>query len=387
MYTSDSLEIILSHLSARVMNAIVDGNGLEHLNFLLEFLAAWEKRPMCLTPMAYKWCSAISDVAGLGPKSVFLLRLQPQNVGPGGLSPEHAERGFSFVGPGYDPIRTGKASHHTREHTQAPAYFHPGMLLFMILEVGFRLVVPGPNQPALRLDHTPYHDVLFKRVFSTGDDEAVADGVCAWIADSNHMPAGSCVHSLAERVEEDPPFSPRLRRMCIHAIEHMQPSELRVSELETIRLLNRLDVSVNEMENEGKWMKWLVGMICSLAGLEGLSIHYWRLLEELPPARTFPTVRAVELGRLLEEAENWEKLEVWIAFAWRSVASVSGVPAGLEDLKRVTLKLLLQRPSTIPRFEDLSESEGFWFFIPRYALEDICAQARAGKLPPGPPPP
>jgi len=73
VYTSDSLEIILSHLSTSVMSAIVDGDALQHLNFLLEFLAAWSKCPTCLTPMAYEWCSAISDVGGLGPQSVFLL--------------------------------------------------------------------------------------------------------------------------------------------------------------------------------------------------------------------------------------------------------------------------------------------------------------------------
>jgi hypothetical protein len=34
------------------------------LHYLLEFLAAWEKRPLCLTPIAYQWCSAISEAAG-----------------------------------------------------------------------------------------------------------------------------------------------------------------------------------------------------------------------------------------------------------------------------------------------------------------------------------
>jgi len=368
------------------MNAIVDGCGLEHLNLLLEFLAAWEKRPMCLTPMVYKWCSAISDAVGSGPKSLFLLRLQPQNVGPDGLFPKLAEQGFSSVGPGYDLVRTGEASHRAREHPQELIYFHPGMLLFMILEVGFRLVVPGRNQPLLCLDHTPHHELVFKSVFSRGDDEAVADGVCAWIADSNHIPAGSCLHYLAERVEEDSPFSPRLRRMCIRAIEHTRNSELRMSELATVRLLNRLDVGPDDMENEGKWMKLLVDIICSLAGFEGLSIHYWHLLEGFPPARTFPTVRAVELAMLLEEAEDWEKLEVWTAIVWRYIASWFEGPTGLEDLRRVTLKLLLQRPSTIPRFEGISELEGFWF-TPRSTLEDICAQARAEKPPLEPPPP
>ena len=64
VHASDSLETILSHLSARVMTSIADGSCLHHLNYLLEFLAAWEKRPAYLTPMTYQWCSAISEAAG-----------------------------------------------------------------------------------------------------------------------------------------------------------------------------------------------------------------------------------------------------------------------------------------------------------------------------------
>jgi hypothetical protein len=74
VYASDSLETILSHLSIRVMNVIADGSYLHHLNYLLEFLAAWEKRPAYLTPMAYQWCSAISaSLRRRGRKSFSLL--------------------------------------------------------------------------------------------------------------------------------------------------------------------------------------------------------------------------------------------------------------------------------------------------------------------------
>jgi hypothetical protein len=47
VYASDSLQTILTHLSTRVMDVIASGNGLQHLNLLLEFLAAWEK-PTCV---------------------------------------------------------------------------------------------------------------------------------------------------------------------------------------------------------------------------------------------------------------------------------------------------------------------------------------------------
>ena len=61
VYTSDSLAAILSCLSTRVIDVIANGNSLYHLYYLSEFLAAWKKRPECLTVMTYEWCSAISE--------------------------------------------------------------------------------------------------------------------------------------------------------------------------------------------------------------------------------------------------------------------------------------------------------------------------------------
>ena len=77
--TSDSLEKILSALSMRVIKAISNRNLVQHLYYLLEFLAAWGKRPGCLTNMAYEWCSAISEVAGkLGQGEIPIIEPRPQ---------------------------------------------------------------------------------------------------------------------------------------------------------------------------------------------------------------------------------------------------------------------------------------------------------------------
>jgi len=369
MYTSDSLESILSHLSVGVMDVIADGVNFRHLYFLLEFLAAWEKQPACLTPMAYKWCSAFSEVTELGPPSRFEPRFKPQ---AGILVHPVAKLLFSFVGPGIDPVCMGDASNHDHERTRSRAEHYPEMLP-VVLEVGFRLVMPGPNQPALCLDHTPRHDLVFKRAFSSDDDEVVADAVCTWIADSHHMPDGSCVHCLAKHVEKDTPFSPWLRQMGIRLIERMWRSNLRVLELETIRLLNCLDVNVDDMEDIGTWAGLLVDVICSPAGHNGLSIHYWHLLGGLAWAWYFPTAHAMEVVRSLEGAENWEKLEVWMVVMWQHN------PSGhLERFKQGTLKLLQQRPSTLPRFESFSRPWRVWN---EPLLKDICAQARAEQSP------
>ena len=401
---SDSLEAILSHLSVRVMNVIGDGDGLQHLNFLLEFLVAWDKRPACLTPMTYGWCSAISEVAGrlelglglrlglqFGPRLQLRLglrlRLRPQDLASDNVISEAAEQEFSQVGESCDSARMGNVSQSPHEYPREPIHFYRRILLSIILEVGFRLVAPGHDQPVLRLDHTPHHNLVFEAIFSSNNDEVIADGVCAWIADEDQMPAGSCVHYLTKCVRRGISFSPRLRRLSICAIERVQCSQLRVSVSEIVHLLNRLDVDVGDMGKKDEWLKLLVDVIHSPVGLESLSIYYWHLLDKLVSDLGCPVTSApcnTELMVALEETGRWEELEVWMAVAWQSFGGTFVL--GSEELQQVTFELLLQRPSALPRFEDLSDSKAFWMGQ-GVVLQRICAQARAEPLVLEPQPP
>ena len=384
------------------MDVIVDGDGLQHLNFLLEFLVAWDKRPACLTPMTYEWCSAISKIAGrlelglglrLGPQSGPRLqlrlglrfRLRPQDLASDSVVSEAAEQEFSHVGASCDSVRMGDTPHNPHQYPREPIHFYRRLLLSIILEVGFRLVVPGHDQPSIHLDHTPHHNLVFEAIFSSNNDEVIADGVCAWIADRDQMPAGSCVHYLTMCVRRGISFSPRLRRTSICAIERVRCSQLRVSMSEIVHLLNRLDVDVGDMGDKDEWLKLLVDVIHSPVGLESLSIHYWLLLDKLVFASGCPVTSApcnAELMILLEETGRWEELEVWMMIAWQSFGGTFVL--GSEELHQVTLELLLQRPSTLSRFEDLSGSKAFWMGQ-GVLLGRICAQARAEQLPLEPP--
>ena len=454
MYTSDSLEAILSHLSARVTNVIGDGDGLQHLNFLLEFLVTWEKRPVCLTPMAYEWCSAIVEVAGrlqlglrLGLRLGLGLRLRLRfGVGLGlrlrhqlrpqdNLVSELTEREFSYVGPSCDPLRTDDPSHRAGGYPRKPFPFYHEILLSIILEIGFRLAEPSRDIQAPNLDHTPHHERMFEEAFSSDDDEVIADAMSVWIADGYRTTPGWCPRYLSKRMKSVAPFSPRLRRVGIRIIERTWSHELKVSGLETVRFLNRLDVDVDDLGERREWPKLLVYVIRSPMGLESLSSHYWRLLDDLVLAGVCditPVSRDAEVMRSLEEAGEWEKLEVWMAIVWESLrygfmpdtesmnaddesmdtedGSVDtgdklmdaedesmdpgAEPMGAEDksmdveyewmdgedesmnaedVRRVTLKLLLQRPSALPRFDRLYSRH-------KPALRRICAQVRAEQL-------
>jgi hypothetical protein len=398
----DSLEIVLHHLSTEVMNIIANGNDLQRLDFLLEFLAAWEKRPVWLTPMAYQWYSAISEHSkgreGFGQQAEGYFdqpessdssehRLRPQNLAHSDILSELAEGEFSGIGPGRDLVHMGDISNHTHRHPQDKIPFHYRTLLSRTLEIGFRLVRPGREHPTLDLNHKPHHKLALEIAFSSDDDEVIADAVSIWIVGGgDHAPLGSFARHFAKRVERCTPFSPRLRRTGTRAIERTWHGELEVSRLETIRLLNRLDVGADDMEDEYTWVRLLVDVIRLPAGLESLSSHYWRLLGELPLAMDFETSESpdVEVMTSLEKAEDWEKLEVWMVVVWQSLP-LSPPAAVMEDIERVTLELLLRRPSALLRFEALRKRV---FLYPSHKpkFQQACNQARAEQLLLEPPP-
>lgn len=223
---------------------------------------------------------------------------------------------------------------------------------------------------------------MLEAIFSSHDDEVIADGVCMWVAGGSRTLAGSYSPYLAKRAKRDKPFSPRLRVMSIYAIERIRYGELGVSDLETVRLLNHLNVDVGDMGEGHDWPGFLMDVVHSPAGFESLSTHYWYLLYWLslawdPPVR-FES-RDMGLVTSLEEAEQWEKLEVWVAIAWQSLSHWYLSRALATNIEEATLRLLLRQPSAFPRFEHLSDS-GALRSITSTELRRICAEARAEQL-------
>ena len=193
---------------------------------------------------------------------------------------------------------------------------------------------------------------MFDIVFSGGDDEIIADAVGVWLVDRNYTLPGLCARYLAKRMERDASFSPRLRRVIIHALQRNWNSELTVSELEFLHLLNRLEVCMDDVQEGKEWIRLLVGVIRSSSGLEKLSLHYWDLLYKLMLVTEIAggfLPRDVEVMKLLEEDEDWEKLEVWIVTMWWP--PYNWFDKEMQDIEQVTLKLLSRQPSLLPRFE------------------------------------
>jgi hypothetical protein len=395
VHTSDSLKPILSHLSTRVMGVIADGNCLQDLHYLLKFLAAWGKRPEYLTPMAYQWCSTISEAAGrldwsqLTSRRRILMPLRPGPQGPtfAAFLREYpfTEEGFSGVGHRCDSLRLDDTLHHTRG---LPQFLTPSSYMDLLpatLEIGFRLVTRGSDRPVLPLNHTPHHDRMFKAVFSEDYDEVIADAVSVWIVDGDRAPAGLCTRYLTKRMDTSfprpRPFSSRLRQLSIRAIEHIWPGELEASGSEIPRLLNHLNVDVGDMVRKDVWVQLLVEVICLPTGPESLSSHYWRLLGKLALGANYWTsgLRNVEVMESLEKTEGWEKLEVWMVVVWQSL-DYDTPESMMEDVERVTLKLLLRQTSALQRFKDLFVHRSLRD-LHETKLRQICNRARAERLP------
>ena len=409
---SDSLGVILPHLSTRVMNVLANGNYLHHLYYLLRFLAAWKERPECLTPMAYQWCPAVVEATQRLKQRVILASRQrsplrqmlyqlalglPQD--PASRPPSDSfEESFSGVGPGCDSLRLDLRLDDTSGH------FFGGILertalcpLSTTMEIGFRLIGPRGRQLNVRLEHTPHHDLMFKTASPSADDDVIADFACAWLANLDREPVGSCMRYFAERVESAAPFSQRLRWASIQVIGRVLDSELEVSGLEVVRLLHRLDVDTGDIGSGDQWgwAELLVKVVRSLGGFMNLSSHYWGLLDKLVLGGygTYFSPRDVKVMKLLEGVKDWEKLEVWILVLWRCYDGPMSKPIedkSMEDhkltksIERSTLTLSKQRPSALLKLERLAN-------LPRGAkdaLRRICDRAREQQsLPKSPPPP
>lgn len=162
-----------------------------------------------------------------------------------------------------------------------------------------------------------------------------------------------------------------------------------MAELGTARLLNCLDVSVDEIKDKKRWAALLRELVCSPEGLKDLSPNYWHLLAKLVSGGSSGWAFAsddVKLLKSLEEAEEWEKLEIWVVIAWQTLPEPNrryGSASDLvDDVKEATCELLLRRPSALPRLEHLWKTRGTNKWAYKDTLQGVCDQAKSNQLPP-----
>ena len=138
-------------------------------------------------------------------------------------------------------------------------------------------------------------------------------------------------------------------------------------------LLDRLGVGIDDvpdMYDKCRLLVLLTEVVRSLEGRQSLSYLYWEFMPELalgsamdgtldrswlhvlrsPELRTPGSVNyEVQIMVSLEEEQQWDKLECWMGFVWFILRpKIDSIP---EDVERVTLSLLRQRPGAAKKLE------------------------------------
>jgi hypothetical protein len=331
-----------------IVNLRDDSDQAWTLRYSLNDLLAWGNRPEYLIPMAYQWCSAISkkirEHRGDEPTSEDLSSLDDRN--------------------------------------------NYGHIMFLSLAIAFRHIGSEDVHLHGRLSHTPHDEWMLDAIFTRGDDDAIADAVYVRIVD-NKAPSGSCTRRLLKLTERGRPFSPRLRWTILRCVQQCWYSQLGAAELEFVCLLNNLEVSVGEAGDASRaWTYLLIYALLTPMGQGRLSSHYWLLLGNL--ISVFPEMpsaddRQAEVMESLEEAQDWEKLETWMLVVWWSLYRSDSVQ--IQNVERVTLTLFRQRPSAVPKFEDLlqNHTQSYFTLFNTYkdVLRRVCDKARAEQSPLG----
>lgn len=312
---------ILEQLSALVLRSIYsyDPNH-SSLSHLLKGLVMWKDRPSSLAHLTFDWCIAICE------------EIQDDD-----------------------------------ECTN---------LVFPALHVGFRYPAPGFTQ--LAVGYVPAgHQRMVELVFKHGDQETVADALCAWTSvEDNGICAQlvhPCVRLLVELAHEE--FPPRLKRAIIHAVNVVDFTKLIGAEQFT-DLLDRLKVGIDDIRDaRDHWTLLILRVIASEVGREHLSLWYWELLVELVGRSSgkFPSFFDEAVLRSLVEKEEWEKLACWLGLVW-SMQPPSAGALPVEMVTNATATLLTRIPTAAQRLGDLvvDSAEGSFGRIHGGEFKQVC---------------
>ena len=315
------MERILYQLSKAIRSVITRAEPSEFIPHVLRDLIDLETRPMCLTEIAYDWCSVVY---------------------------ENHQRLWDWEG-----------------------------LLLTCLEIGFRHLDPQ-GLPALT--HTEHHLEMIDIIFRSQNGNAIADLLHSWtIGYSLYIQRDTCAERLV-RLCNLMPFSSRLRRLAIRSIELVGYEGFAGAGIDRlVELLNHLHVAVEDMVWPYPWVRILMGILQTFEGTQLLSHWYWELLVELAILRPWLLDEVTYHPRImafLTEAQEWSKLECWIGtvgFSWPPEAD--GITE--EDLSCSILSLFRQRPGAFQRFGQWMEQRSQFpgRDIPR-SFQRTCKQAQ-----------
>ena len=315
------MEQVLYQLSKAVHSAICGTEAQrKFIPHVFRDLIALESRPGCLTEIAYDWCSMICE--------------NRQN------------------------LRDWKG------------------LLLTCLEIGFRHLSPQDWFTPYTLTHTQHHMEMVDVVFGSQKSEAIADLLHAWnIGDSPYISLGACTERLV-CLHNLVSFSPRLRELVIHSVGVISYGGFeRLGVATLVELLDYLHIERWDVLPSNRWSSLLLDTLRTPEVIQLLSHCYWELLVACvivqPPDVTYNP----QIMTSLVEAQEWSKLECWIATVWIAwPPEADGITE--EDLGRSTLLLFRQRSGAFRKLEQWMEDwSQIWDKDIPEAFQRICKQA------------
>jgi len=250
-------------------------------------------------------------------------------------------------------------------------------LLLTSLEIGFRRLDRRDLFSSLTLTHTEHHLEMVDVVFGSQNSEAIADLIHAWnIGYSPYISLGTCTERLV-CLHNLVPFSPRLREFVIHSVDTIGYGGFeKVGVARLVELLDYLHIGTGDVILLDGWVSLLLDTLRTSEGIQLLSHWYWELLVEFVILWPSDVTYNPQTMTSLVETQEWSKLECWIGIVWVLwPPEADGITE--EDLGRSTLLLFRQRPGAFGKLEQWMER---WSQINDKNIPDsfqrICEQAR-----------
>jgi len=153
------------------------------------------------------------------------------------------------------------------------------------------------------------------------------------------------------------PFSSRLRRLVIRSVEVVGFKGFEGVGVEKfVELLDRLHVTVKDVDNRLIWVRLLLDTLQFSEGTRHLSRWYLELLMESSyPQWGGDLFYNPQITISLVEAQEWDKLECWIGTVWIMWPPGTGQTLE-EDLERLMVLLFRQRPGAARKLTQWVES-------------------------------
>ena len=229
-------------------------------------------------------------------------------------------------------------------------------LLFACLRIGYRRFNTLPTQMTIL---SPHHLRMIPFVFSSKDEGAIGDFLCAWCT----YPTTEGFSDLSLHTERLVDlvhlqrFGSRLQHLVFRALGWMKHTDFeKVGLSKLIALLDRIEDEA--MFRAPELRDFLLDALGSSEGRRVFPLRYWKIAAELAARDRHylsPDLPKMDLIRFLEAELEWEKLTWWMGAIWTSVLPVNVVEDQMEGVVGFTKLAVRHNPDAATAIGNLAK--------------------------------